>query len=31
MSLIWVFKIKKVDDDDSLDSENPTFVEAASR
>jgi len=31
MSLIWAFEIKKVDGDDSLDSENPAFVEAVIR
>ena len=31
MNLIWAFEIKKVDGDDSLDPENPAFVDAAIR
>ena len=31
MNLIWAFEIKKVDGDNSLDSENPAFVDATIR
>jgi Cytochrome P450 len=31
MNLIWAFEIRKVDGDDSLDPQNPAFVDAAIR
>jgi hypothetical protein len=31
MNLLWAFEIKKVNGDNSLDPENPQFVDAAIR